>query len=100
PSFAGIHLGDWTTAIATSILFLSLNLLVRTSGLVSLCQFSFAAVGAAAFCHLTNDVGVPWLLALVLSGLVAVPLGAVLAIPATRLPGIYLALATFGFGVL
>jgi ABC-type branched-subunit amino acid transport system permease subunit len=38
--------------------------------------------------------------ALVLGGLAAVPLGAMVAIPAIRLSGIYLALATFGFGIL
>ena len=57
------------------ILFLSLGLLVRESGQVSLCQYAFAAVGAAAFCHLVTDHGVPWLLALLLAGLVAVPVG-------------------------
>ena len=36
---------------------------------------------------------------LVLAGLVAVPIGALLAIPAIRLSGLYLALATFGFGL-
>jgi ABC-type branched-subunit amino acid transport system permease subunit len=36
----------------------------------------------------------------VLAGLVAVPVGALLALPAIRLSGLYLALATFGFGVL
>ena len=32
--------------------------------------------------------------------LIAVPIGALLAIPAIRLTGLYLALATFGFGIL
>ena len=99
PNFVGIHLTDWTTALATTIVFLSLSLLVRTSGQVSLCHVAFMAIGAAAFAHLVVD-GVPWLLALILAGLIAVPVGAVLAIPAIRLSGLYLALATFGFGIL
>jgi ABC-type branched-subunit amino acid transport system ATPase component/ABC-type branched-subunit amino acid transport system permease subunit len=79
-----------------------LGLLVRTAGQVSLCQITFAAIGAAAFGHLAGSggAGIPWLPALVLSGLVAVPIGAILAIPAIRLGGLYLALATFGFGIL
>jgi ABC-type branched-subunit amino acid transport system permease subunit len=40
------------------------------------------------------------LLALLGAGLVTVPLGALVAIPAIRLSGIYLAIATFGFGIL
>ncbi|HWU32365.1 MAG TPA: ABC transporter permease, partial [Marmoricola sp.] len=100
PSFAGIHLTDWTSALAMMILFLSLTLLVRTSGQVSLCHMTFAAIGAAGFSHLAVDHHVPWLVALLAASLVAVPVGAVLAIPAIRLGGVYLALATFGLGIL
>src|SRR6266550_83343 len=38
-------------------------------------------------------------MALLVGGLVAVPIGALLAIPAIRLSGVYLAIATFGFGL-
>ena len=81
------------------ILFLSLGLLVRTSGQVSLCQAAFAAIGATTMGHLTAGFGLPWGVALLLAGLAAVPVGAFIAIPAIRLPGVFLALATFGFGV-
>jgi ABC-type branched-subunit amino acid transport system ATPase component/branched-subunit amino acid ABC-type transport system permease component len=100
PNFAGFHLTDWTLLLTTTILFLSLGLLVRSSGQVSLCHVGFTAIGAAAFSHLAVDHGLPWLVALVLSALIAVPIGAVLAIPAIRLSGLYLALATLGFGIL
>ncbi len=99
PQFAGFHLGSWTIFLAYVILFLSLSLLVRTSGQVSLCQMGFAAIGVVAFSKLTLSAGIPWLPALLLSGLVAVPIGALLAIPAIRLSTLYLALATFGFGL-
>jgi len=100
PEFAGIRLTDWTVAVATVVVFLSLGLLVRTSGQVSLGHIGFTAIGAAAFSHLAVGEGIPWFLALLGAGLVAVPIGALLAIPAIRLGGLYLALATFGFGVL
>jgi ABC-type branched-subunit amino acid transport system ATPase component/ABC-type branched-subunit amino acid transport system permease subunit len=100
PSFAGFRLGGWSTSLTYVILLLSLGLLVRNSGQVSLCQITFAAIGAVAFGKLTGDLGIPWVPALILSGLVAVPIGALLAIPAVRLAGLYLALATFGFGLL
>ena len=98
PGFAGIHLTDWTTFVALSIVFMSLSLLVRTSGQVSLAHVSFTAIGACAFSHFTGW-GIPWFIALILCGLVAVPVGALLEIPAIRLTGLYLALATFGFGI-
>jgi ABC-type branched-subunit amino acid transport system ATPase component/branched-subunit amino acid ABC-type transport system permease component len=100
PQFAGFRITSWTTFLAYVILFLSLSLLVRTSGQVSLCQLGFAAIGAVAFSKLSVGAGIPWLVALLLAGLVAVPIGALLAIPAIRLSGLYLALATFGFGLL
>jgi branched-subunit amino acid ABC-type transport system permease component len=81
-------------------IFASLFLLVEVSGQVSLCQAAFVAVGAAAFCHFTTGAGVPWLVGALLAVAVAIPLGAVVAIPAIRLSGVFLALATFGFGIL
>ncbi|MEU4341930.1 ATP-binding cassette domain-containing protein [Nocardia sp. NPDC023852] len=99
PSFAGIHLTDWTVALAMTLVFLSLGLLVRTSGQVSLCHMAFTAIGVCAFSHFAVDWRLPWPLALIGCGLVVVPIGAMLSIPAIRLSGLYLALATFGFGV-
>ena len=100
PAFAGLHLDDWSNALSMTILFLSLGLLVRTSGQVSLCHVSFLAIGVCAMSRLAGAHHVPWFAAVLLSGLVAVPIGAVLALPAARLSGLYLALATFGFGLL
>jgi branched-subunit amino acid ABC-type transport system permease component len=99
PRLVGFRLPLYMTGLVFVILFASLGLLVRTSGQVSLCQIAFAAVGASAFAHLTGD-GVPWLVAVLVAGVITMPIGAILAIPAIRLPGIYLAIATFGFGIL
>jgi len=99
PSFAGIHIGAWTSFLATSILFASLGLLVRLSGQVSLCQVSFSAIGAASLSHFAVDHHVPWGLAVLLASLVAVPIGLLLAVPAIRLSGLYLALLSLGFGI-
>ena len=99
PSWSGFRITGWTLALTYVILLLSLGLLARTSGQVSLCHITFAAIGAVAFSKLSSG-GVPWIPALLIGGLVVVPIGAVLAIPAIRLSGLYLALATFGFGLL
>ncbi|HWE65084.1 MAG TPA: ABC transporter permease [Acidimicrobiales bacterium] len=99
PQIVGFRLPLYMTGLTFVILFSSLGLLVRTSGQVSLCHLAFAAVGASSFAHFSS-LGVPWLLAVLFAGLITMPIGAVLAIPAIRLPGIYLAIATFGFGIL
>ncbi len=98
PQVVGARLPVWINAMSQVLLFLSLGLLVHTSGQVSLCQMSLAAVGAAAFAHAVSN-GVPWGIAVLLGGLVAVPVGAIVAIPAIRLSGLFLALATLGFGI-
>jgi ABC-type branched-subunit amino acid transport system ATPase component/branched-subunit amino acid ABC-type transport system permease component len=99
PILQGGHIALWSAALINVILFLSLGLLVRRSGQISLCQMTFAAVGAAALGHFTA-AGVPWLVALILAALVAIPVGAIIAIPAIRVSGVYLALATLGFGLI
>ena len=98
PAFAGFRISAWTESIAILVLLLSLGLLVRISGQVCLCQMAFAAIGVSAFAALTNHAHLPWLIALLIAGLAPIPFALVLAIPALRLSGLYLALGTFGFG--
>ena len=100
PQIVGTRLPIYTSGVIFVIVFASLSLLVRTSGQVSLCHAAFAAVGAAAFSHLSHGLGLTWPLALLGAGLITVPVGAIVAIPAIRLSGLYLALATLGFGIL
>jgi ABC-type branched-subunit amino acid transport system ATPase component/branched-subunit amino acid ABC-type transport system permease component len=100
PAWAGFRLSGWTTSLTYIILLLSLGLLARTSGQISLCQITFAAMGAVAFSKLSHGAGLPWIPALIVAGLIVVPIGALLAVPAIRQSGLYLALATFGFGLL
>ena len=99
PEIAGTHLDEWTSGLTSTMLLLSLGFLVRVSGQVSLAQLGFAAIGAAAFGELMPHLGLPWLVMLVVAGLVVVPIGALLALPSTRLSGLYLALATLAFGI-
>ena len=100
PNLVGDHLAIWASFLTDAILLLSLGLLVRVSGQISLCHLAFAAVGAASFAHFTDSFHLPWLLALLCAMLVALPVGAIVAIPAIRLSGLFLALATLGFGIL
>jgi ABC-type branched-subunit amino acid transport system ATPase component/branched-subunit amino acid ABC-type transport system permease component len=99
PVFAGVYIAVWSTFLIDVLLLLSLGLLVRTSGQLSLCQYAFAAIGTAAFCHLADDAHIPWLVALLTAMVITAAIGALLALPAIRLSGVFLALATFGFGI-
>ncbi|MGW6007863.1 ABC transporter permease subunit [Streptomyces sp. NPDC055210] len=99
PFVVGTDLSYYTVGLTQAIMLLSLGLLVRTAGLVSLCQAAFAAIGAVAFAQFVANFDLPWLLALLLGALVVVPVAALLALPAIRLSGLFLALATLGFGL-
>jgi len=99
PMFAGTNLVSYSSGVVEIILVLSLGLLVRSAGIVSLCQGAFAGIGAVSMAHFTTTLGVPWVPALVLAGLCVVPIGAIVAIPAIRLTGVFLAVATLGFGI-
>lgn len=88
-----------TSTLAFVLIFASLSLVVGLSRQISLCHAVFVVFGATTVSHLLS-AGVPYLLALLVGGLVLVPFGALLALPAIRLSGLFLALATFGFGVL
>jgi branched-subunit amino acid ABC-type transport system permease component len=100
----GTRLGDadlliLTSTVAFVLVFASLGLLVGQARLVSLCHATFVLLGATTLSHLLAH-GIPYGVALVLAGLILAPIGALLAIPALRLPALFLAIATFGFGVL
>jgi ABC-type branched-subunit amino acid transport system permease subunit len=89
----------YANTLGFSVIFVSLALLVRVSGQISLCQMTFAGIGAAMFGH-AMAAGWPWALAVAAAGLAALPAGAAVALPAFRLSGLYLAMATFSFALL
>ncbi|KKO20152.1 MAG: branched-chain amino acid ABC transporter permease [Candidatus Brocadia sp.] len=82
------------------ILTLGLNLIVGFTGLPSLGHIAFACVGAYASSLLALNYGIsPWL-GLVSGACIASLSGLVVGFASIRLKGDYLALATFGLGVI
>jgi branched-chain amino acid transport system permease protein len=76
-----------------------LNILTGFTGQISLGHGAFMAVGGYTTALLTADHGVGELWTIPLAGLVAGGAGLLFGIPALRLSGLYLALATFGIAV-
>ena len=93
-------------ALGTNVLYLAnligiyiigaqgLNLLTGYTGQISLGHGAFMGVGAYASAILTMKLGVPFWVALPLSGLIAAVVGMFFGIPSLRLKGLYLAIAT------
>jgi ABC-type branched-subunit amino acid transport system ATPase component/branched-subunit amino acid ABC-type transport system permease component len=100
PLFVGPKLIYYSQSMSLAILLLSLGLLVRTAGQVSLCHAAFAGLGACAFSQVIVNFGLPWPLALIVGALIVVPVAALVAIPAIRMSGLFLALASLGFGLM
>ena len=84
-------------AMVNVIAALGLNLLIGNSGQISLCHSSFMAIGAYSSSLLASTAGFPFWASIPAGALVAAIVGAVLGMPARRLSGVYLALATLGF---
>jgi branched-chain amino acid transport system permease protein len=82
------------------ILTLGLNLILGYTGLPALGHAAFSCVGAYVSALLALKLGVsPWL-GLIIGAIAASIVGFIIAVPALRLKGDYLALATFGFAVI
>lgn len=79
------------------ILATGLNLLIGNAGQISMCHSSFMAIGAYATTLLHVNGRLPFWIALPVGALIAAGSGAAVGLPAIRLRGFYLALATLGF---
>lgn len=78
---------------------LGLNVLTGSAGQISLAHASVLAIGAYATAWLAKK-GVPFIVVIPASGAVAALVGCLIALPALRLKGLYLALATLSFFVI
>ncbi|MBY0610893.1 MAG: ATP-binding cassette domain-containing protein [Beijerinckiaceae bacterium] len=82
----------------TTIACVGLNILLGLAGEVSLGQAGFLALGAYSVGVLTTKVGLPFFAAWFLSIILVAAVAAVVALPALRVSGPYLAMITIAFG--
>ena len=81
------------------IVTVGLNILVGYTGQISLGHAGFFAIGAYMTVLSMTALHLPFLPALLLAALIAAFFGFILGLPALRLEGPYLAIATLGFGM-
>ena len=91
------RLSNFSVGMCTALVALSLVPLIGWAGQVSLAPLAFAGIGAATYTRVGGAHGSVW--ALLLAAAVCVPIGALLALPALRLQGLYLALMTMAFAL-
>jgi branched-chain amino acid transport system permease protein len=83
-----------------ALVALSLNILIGMAGQISIGHAGFWALGAYASAISMQNFGVPFILAIFVGGAVAAVFGALVALPALRVSGHYLAIATLAFAIL
>jgi len=81
------------------IVAIGLNLLVGYTGQISLGHAGFFAIGAYGTVTLMTQAHLPFIAALPMAAGIAALFGFLLGLPALRLEGPYLAIATLGFGM-
>ncbi|MDR5684051.1 MAG: branched-chain amino acid ABC transporter permease [Armatimonadota bacterium] len=84
---------------ANVIVAVGLNLLVGFTGLISLGHGGFVAIGAYASGLLAARADLPWYVAWMGAAAISAGFGFLVGLPALRLTGPYLAIATLGFGI-
>jgi branched-chain amino acid transport system permease protein len=88
-----------TLVLAYSIALLGLNMLTGYNGQISLGHGAFYAIGAYTAAILMDKGGMPYWATIPIAGVVCLVAGFLFGLPALRLEGLYLALATFALGV-
>jgi branched-chain amino acid transport system permease protein len=82
-----------------AIALLGLNLLTGFNGQISLGHGAFYAVGAYTVAILLDKAGIPYWVAIPIAGALSFIVGFLFGLPALRLEGHYLALATFALAI-
>lgn len=96
---SNFHIFQATLVLTYAIALLGLNLLTGFNGQISVGHGAFFAIGGYATAILMEHFGLPYWLTIPISGVLAFVAGFLFGLPALRLEGLYLALATFAMGV-
>ena len=90
--------GIFTEVAIYAMVGVSLTVLMGFTGQISLGHWGLAGVGAFAVANLTR-MGIPWLLSLPLVVVIGMLVSLVIGLPALRIRGLYLAVATLAFNL-
>lgn len=91
--------GIFTEVAVYAMVGVSLTVLMGFTGQISLGHWGLAGVGAFSVANFSTRLGVPWLVSLPLVVLVGMLVSLVIGLPALRIRGLYLAVATLAFNL-
>lgn len=93
------YVGETAWVFIYGICGVSLMVLVGYTGLVSLGHAAFLGIGAYAHAYFLQH-GVPWIASVALAVAITTVFGFIVGLPALRMTGIYLAIATLAFSII
>ena len=96
---SGYRTFQFTLVLVYAIALLGLNILTGYNGQISLGHGAFYAIGAYCAAIMMDKMGAPYWATIPAAGAVCLVSGFLFGLPALRLEGLYLALATFALGV-
>jgi branched-chain amino acid transport system permease protein len=96
---SGYRVSQFSQVLIYAIAMLGLNILTGFNGQISLGHGAFYAIGAYTTAILLDKTGIPYWATVPIAGAVCLGAGFLFGLPALRLEGLYLALATFALAV-
>ena len=100
PFLVPSYLVDISLVFIYGLCGLSLMVLAGYTGLVSLGHAAFLGIGAYAHVYFSQDLGVPWVLSVALAAMITAGVGVLVGLPALRMTGVYLTIATLAFALI
>src|SRR5229473_6365793 len=94
------YVGDVSLVFIYGLCGLSLMVLAGYTGLVSLGHAAFLGIGAYAHVYFVQDLGLPWVVAVALAAALSAASGVLVGLPALRMTGVYLTIATLAFALI
>ncbi len=94
------YLSDVSMVFIYGLCGLSLMVLAGYTGLVSLGHAAFLGIGAYAHVYFVQDLGLPWVVAVALAAALSAASGVLVGLPALRMTGVYLTIATLAFALI
>ena len=100
PKLVPAYLGDISLVLIYGLCGIALMALAGYTGLVSLGHAAFLGIGAYAHVYFTQDLGLPWIISVALATALTAATGVVVGLPALRMTGVYLTIATLAFALI
>jgi branched-chain amino acid transport system permease protein len=100
PALVPAYLVDISLVFIYGLCGVALMVPAGYTGLVSLGHAAFLGIGGYAHVYFVQDLGLPWVLSVALTAAVTAGTGVLVGLPALRMAGVYLTIATLAFALI